>query len=135
MRKPDEVHGAVRRHARWARQAMLPVLLLTLALGTACRGNNTNEEAPEPVPPTFLSVRNQAFLDMNIYVFRSSQRMRLGTATGGNTTKFTLPPSLLFGTTPLRFQAVPIGNSNRAAITQEISVTPGDEVELMIPPN
>ena len=134
MRKSDEVHGRVSHLAHRMRQAMLPVLFFTLALGAACRGNTTDGEAPEPVPPTTLSVKNQAFLDMNIFIFRSTQRMRLGTAMGSNTTRFTIPPSLLFCTTPLRFQAVPIGG-NRASITQEISVTPGDEVELVIPPS
>jgi len=133
MKKVDEVYRGRRRHRRWMRLTMLPVLVCSLAFGAACRGNTTDEEAPEPQPPTTISVRNQAFLDMNIFVYRSTQRIRLGNAVGSNTTKFIIPPTLIFGTTPLRFQAVPIGG-NRQTITQEISVSPGDEVELIIPP-
>ena len=87
----------------------------------------------EPAPPTYLKVENQAFLDMNVYVYRSSQRIRLGTVNGNSTTRMRIPSNLLFGSTPLRFQADPIGG-NRASISQEISVSPGDEVMLTIPP-
>ena len=87
----------------------------------------------EPVPPTRLKVENQAFLDMNIFVFRSSQRIRLGTVNGNSTTRLTIPANLIFGATPLRFQADPIGGS-RQSISQEITVSPGDEVVLTIPP-
>ncbi len=88
----------------------------------------------EPVPPTRLRVENQAFLDMTIYVYRSSQRVRLGVATGNSVTRLTIPSSLIFGATALRFQADPIGG-NRTPLTQEITVAPGDEVVLTIPPN
>jgi hypothetical protein len=71
---------------------------------------------------------------MNIYVYRSSQRVRLGTATGNSVTRLTIPANLLFGATPLRFQADPIGGS-RSPISSEITVAPGDEVVLTIPPN
>ncbi|MDB4916593.1 MAG: hypothetical protein JWM95_4237 [Gemmatimonadetes bacterium] len=104
-----------------------------LAFGAACHNASNEDETVEPMPPTTLTVKNQAFLDMNVFVYRSTQRMRLGTATGSNTTKFTIPPTLLFGTTALRFQAVPIGG-NRQSVSQEISVTPGDDIDLMIPP-
>ena len=134
MSRVSELYRGCACHRRWLRVTLLPVLVSAFALGTACRGNTNSEDVPEPVPVTTLSVKNQAFLDMNIFVYRSSLRTRLGTASGSNTTRFTLPSSMLFGTTPLRFQAVPIGG-NRASITQEIAVTPGDAVELVIPPN
>jgi hypothetical protein len=104
-----------------------------LALTSACAMNNSPEEAAEPVPPTTLRVENQAFLDMNIFVYRSSQRIRLGTANGNSTTKMTIPSNLIFGATPLRFQAEPIGG-NRQSVSQEITVSPGDEVTLVLPP-
>jgi len=40
---------------------------------------------------------------------------------------------LVSGLTPLRFVADPIGG-NRASVSQEITVAPGDTVVLMIPP-
>ena len=119
--------------ARWSRLAMFSLMLCALAMGSACSRNTKEDEAAEPVPPTILKVENQAFLDMTIYVYRSSQRIRLGIANGNSTTKFTIPANLLFGSTPLRFQADPIGR-NRQPVSQEITVAPGDEVTLTIPP-
>lgn len=114
---------------RWNPRRFLPLLLLTaLACST---GSN---EPREPQPRTTLMVDNQANLDMTIYVIRSGgSRERLGTATAHTRMTFTIPDRLMFGLTPLRFQADPIG-ANRAPVTQEITVTPGDEVRLIIPP-
>lgn len=119
--------------ARVSRFAMLSILMCSLALSAACVGNKKEDEAAEPVPVTMLKVDNQAFLDMTIYVYRSSQRVRLGIANGNSTSRFVIPSNLIFGSTPLRFQADPIGR-NRQPISQEITVTPGDEVVLTIPP-
>src|SRR3954462_1526027 len=114
------------RRAAW----MMAVALSTLAAG--CSRNNPDPNA-EPAPVTRLRVQNQAFLDMTIYLYRGPQRMRLGVANGNSTTRFTIPASMIFGATPLRFQADPIGSS-RNSISEEVTVNPGDEVTLMIPP-
>lgn len=127
------IEREVRKWWRAQRGAwMLGVACLVLA-GACARTNDPNEMV-EPVPPTRLRVENQAFLDMTIYVYRSSQRVRLGIATGNSTTRLTIPANLIFGATPLRFQADPIGG-NRASVSQEISVSAGDEVTLTIPPS
>ncbi len=105
-----------------------------MALMSACSMNKKQDENAEPIPPTRLRVENQAFLDMTIYVYRSSQRIRLGVASGNSTSRLTIPQNLIFGATPLRFQADPIGG-NRTPISQEITVSAGDEVTLTIPPN
>ena len=60
-------------------------MMCALAMGAACSRNTKEDEAAEPVPPTILKVENQAFLDMTIYVYRSSQRIRLGIANGNST--------------------------------------------------
>jgi hypothetical protein len=97
-----------------------------------CSMNKNTEEAAEPAAPTYVRVENHAFLDMTIFVYRSSQRIRLGTATGNSTSRLRIPNDLIFGSTPLRFQADPIGG-NRQSVSQEISVSPGDEVIMTIP--
>lgn len=132
MRIEREGRGGWR--ARGGRRALVMVVMACLAFASACSRNKNPDEMAEPVPPTRLRVENQAFLDMTIYVYRSSQRIRLGTATGNSVTRLTIPPNLIFGATPLRFQADPIGG-NRAPISSEITVAPGDEVVLTIPPN
>ena len=132
MRIEREGRGVA--HARGRRGMTMAVLVACLALASACSMNKNPDEMAEPVPPTRLRVENQAFNDMTIYVYRSSQRIRLGTATGNSVTRLTIPANLIFGATPLRFQADPIGGS-RAPISSEITVSPGDEIVLTIPPS
>jgi hypothetical protein len=79
-----------------------------------------------------VRVENRAWLDMNVYVLRGSQRVRLGNVTANSTRVLRIPQSLVFGATPLRFLADPIG-SRRTPISHEIVVRPGDEVTLYIP--
>ena len=107
------------------------VASLGLALG-AC-GGSKNRSAPIPQPRTTLRVENQGFSDMTIYAIRSGQRVRLGNAPGNTNTVFTIPANLIFGATPLRFLADPIG-SNRTPVSDEITVQAGDQVRLVIPP-
>lgn len=108
-------------------------LATVLALSGACnafrRGAGTNGSDQ----PTVVEVDNQGFLDMAVYAVRSGQRLRLGTATGNAKTNFRVPSALINGLTPLRFVADPIGG-NRASISEEITVAPGDTVGLLIPP-
>lgn len=113
---------------RHARTGLAALVLLGLV---AC---SQQGEPREPQPRTTLEVDNQANLDMNIYVVRSSgARERLGTATAHTRTTFTIPERLIFGLTPLRFMADPIGGS-RTPVSQEITVQPGDNIVLRIPP-
>jgi hypothetical protein len=133
MQKVIEVPGMHAGRARAARVAMYVLMACTLTLAAACSTNSKQDQDAEPVPATMLKVENQAFLDMTIYVVRSSQRIRLGVANGNSTARFVIPANLIFGSTPLRFQADPIGR-NRAPVSQEITVSPGDEVILTIPP-
>src|SRR2546423_271607 len=83
--------------------------------------------------PTIVEVDNQGFLDMTVYAMRSSERIRLGIATGNGKTNLNVPSILVSGLTPLRFVADPIGGA-RASVSQEITVAPGDTVVLTIPP-
>jgi hypothetical protein len=92
-----------------------------------------NASAPSG-PQTSLKVDNQAFLDMTIYVMRGVERVRLGIAPGSSTAAFVIPRDVVQMSMPLRFVADPIGSS-RASISEEISVRPGDEVTMQIPPN
>ncbi|MEP6729470.1 MAG: hypothetical protein ABJE10_02475 [bacterium] len=134
MLKVIEIMSVRVSGAHIRRTALLLLLACALPLGAACSGNSKEDQAAEPVPATMLKVENQAFLDMTIYVLRSSQRIRLGTANGNSTTRFTIPSNLIFGSTALRFQADPIGRT-RQPVTQEITVSAGDEVVLTIPPS
>jgi hypothetical protein len=105
---------------------------IILGLAAGCNRNRVHTEV-DPDAPTTLVVDNQAFADMTIYVIEGSRRVRLGMATGNSKTRFTLPKYLVRTISAVRFQADPIGSS-RAPISDQITVTPGDEVTLRIPP-
>jgi len=111
----------------------LTVIALLLLGITACSGFKRGSASPENAA-TILQVDNQGFLDMTVYALRNSQRVRLGSATGNTKTNLTIPSDLVFGLTSLRFIADPLGG-NRASVSQEITVAPGDTVVLTIPPN
>ena len=112
-----------------SRRLFLPLLLAATA--AACAGRS--REPVDANAPTYLRVTNQAFLDMNVYVLRGSQRLRLGTVGANQTARLKLPDNLVFGATALRFMADPIGSS-RTSQSFEILVSPGDEVVMTIPP-
>ena len=114
--------------------------LLALVLGiavvgsSACVHRSAIQEARDAIAPhTFVKVENQAFLDANIYVIASGQRQRLGTATGSGANTFEIPRSIMFGPTQLSFLVDFVG-SQRTPISESITVSPGDTVVLMIPP-
>lgn len=105
-------------------------LVSAVAVLSAC----TSSQGPQqPDVATALKVDNQSSSDMTIYALRSGQRIRLGLATGLKVSTFTIPSSLIFGATPLKFLADPIG-ANRLPVSDEITVSPGDVVTLTIPP-
>jgi hypothetical protein len=108
------------------------LLLATLLLAAGCHRRGGDSDAVMTAP-TMLRVDNRAFSDMTIYVLRSGQRIRLGIAPGNSTARFQIPSHVIFGATPLRFLADPIGASG-TPVSEEITVQPGDEVVLMIPP-
>lgn len=108
---------------------ILGALLVAAAVGCASAPRN---EADELARRSTVTVDNQSFSDMTVYVTRG-QRVRLGTAQGKAKTVFTIPRSLVGGTSTLRFIADPIGSS-RQSVSEEIAVSEGDEVGLMIPP-
>jgi predicted small lipoprotein YifL len=105
---------------------LLVLLVATTSCGTSRRG---------PVPEgerTTVEVRNQNFLDMNVYVLSGSQRIRLGTVNGLSTRTLTIPRSLVFGFASVRFEMNPIGSRARP-VSQEITVSEGGQIVLTIP--
>ena len=93
---------------------------------------STGSSASRDLPATVV-VDNRALLDHTIYVLRGAQRVRLGVATGLQKTTMTIPAGIVLGATSLRFLADPIGGT-RNPVSEEINITPGDEIGLTIPP-
>jgi hypothetical protein len=115
------------RTVRWA-----AILLVAMAaVSCARRGPETDVD---PDAPTTVVVDNQAFLDMTIYVYEGARRVRLGIAGGHSETRFTVPKYLVRNLTQLRFQGDPIGG-RATPFSDQIQVSPGDEIVLRIPPS
>ena len=84
---------------------------------------------------TRVHVENRAFLDMNVYVITDGGgRTRLGTVTGNTDQDFVIPEYVVGPANQVRFLVEPIG-SNRAPVSNSLSVRPGETVTLTIPPN
>lgn len=106
--------------------------VVALALLSVGCGPGLQSESTEPEERTTLRVENQNFLDMNVYVVRGGQRIRLGTVTGLSTHVFTIPPSIA-RSSPLQFEVHGIGGRGNPR-SETITVQPGDEIRLTIPP-
>lgn len=87
-----------------------------------------------PQAEVAVNVENQNFLDMNVYLVRSGQRIRLGTVPGLTSRVLMLRPEYVGYGAELRFEVHPIGG-RADPISETISVRPGDVIHLTIPPN
>ena len=105
------------------------IVAAAVAFVPACASSKNFQERPR----TTVTVDNQALADMTVYVFRGSQRIRLGMATGLRKTTFTIPQGIVFGATSVRFMADPVGGA-ATPVSEEITVSEGEEVVLRIPP-
>jgi hypothetical protein len=110
------------------RLGLVAAIALLAAFCTRAHLNDT----PGSTTRTILVVDNQSPLEVTIHALRDGQRRRLGQATALGTTRLTIPESLMFGPTSLRFEVDPIG-SPRTVMSQQLTVVPGDEVTLRIP--
>jgi hypothetical protein len=109
-------------------------LILVLAIASiGCRTGKASRNTDEGPLRTTIDVQNQDFNDMTVYVIVNGARTRLGTAPGNKTTVLTIPEYLLFGTTFVRFVCDPIGGT-RTPVTEEIDVSPGDQLVMIINP-
>jgi hypothetical protein len=113
-------------------RSLIRTLTLT-TLGVVLMACGASRGPARIEPTTTVRVENRGFSDMTIYVVQSSRRVRLGLATGNQTTVLKIPANMIFGMTELRFLADPIGG-DRTPISESITVSPGEEVTLMITP-
>ena len=107
---------------------------LGLALSLSACAHHLPPAANGPQPDTYVYVDNQGFTDMDIYAISGGQRIRLGTATGVRKSRFKLPNYLVGAGQQLRFLARPIAG-NRSPVSEQITIQPGEDVTLTIPPS
>ena len=116
--------------------ARIAVAVVMMGVASACTHNASKNVGGEDFDAdTRVRVENQAFLDMNIYILSDGGgRRRLGTVTGNTSQTFVIPKDIIGPANSVRFLAEPIG-SNRAPVSNSLSVLPGQTVTLTIPPN
>lgn len=107
------------------------ILLSAFLLSSLLAGCSSSEELANQ-PRTTVEIINNNFYDMNIFIVRSGQRIRLGNVRGNGSRVLTIPAYIADTGGSFRFLADPIGG-NRGPISQEMYVNPGDEVRLTIP--
>ncbi len=115
---------------------MCAAALIAVLTPVACAHSgksNPGDNDPQIDARTRVKVVNQALQDMTIYVVtENGQQIRLGLANATSSSTFDIPASLIYsGMTVLQFMAVPIAGS-RNPFTQQLSVEPGDMVQLTI---
>ena len=122
------------RNMRNMRNILALALVASLGTTAACGRPGRPSEAVAPAETTTVTVRNNRFYDMNVFVVRDgATRVRLGMVTGNSSARFTIPGYLVgFGAT-LRFIADPVGPSG-VDVSENLPVQPGDRVQLDITP-
>lgn len=107
--------------------------LALVALLSACHRNAVPREGDDGPATTTISVENHDFYDMTVYAVANGQRVRLGIAPGNRTTELTVPGYLVNGVAQLRFLCDPIGGG-RTPVSEQINVSPGDQLVMIINP-
>lgn len=115
------------------------VLLVVLPACSSSTADPAAQPAPAPEGQNArLDVSNRSSFDMDVFAIRSGQRIRLGTAPGGETSRFTLSPGVIVGGGSVYFEAVPsrrVGvDSGGIVRTDNAQVRAGDVISLDVPP-
>lgn len=110
-----------------------PRLAFALVVAVAaCSRNNPETGADfEPRPePISVFVRNENFLDVNVFVLTGGVSRRLGQVNGNSSGDFKLNASFANGQS-VSVTAVPIGQSTRY-VSPGLQVRPGQRIEVRI---
>ncbi len=101
---------------------------------TGCYKNRVEEGMLAEETAT-VRVENDNVSSMRVSVVRapSGTEYRLGTATGMTSTDFQIPRSLLNGVSELTFEITPL-SGGQARFSRTITISPGEELILRIPP-
>ena len=101
-------------------------LILVLA------GCSSSRESSSAFRPTKVEVSNNNFHDVNLFIVRGSQRVRLGFIQSNATRVLDIPTYIASAGGLVLFVADPIG-SNRRPFSQEFYIEEGQTLQLIIP--
>lgn len=94
----------------------------------AQQSGSSNTPAPNR---TTLTVENNNFQDVTVYLIGGSTRTRLGTVTSMKQEEFRIPQTLASGVADLVIEAVPFGNGETYR-SPTFQITPGSQVSLRV---
>lgn len=120
----NQTRRAMRHRARCCAVAM------TLAALAGCSRNKIDtgqDYRPNPIP---VHVKNENFLDMNVYVVVSGVARRLGMVTGNGKGDFKIDWNVVYGQS-IVLRAIPIGG-NGGITSPALNVGEGQEIEFRI---
>jgi len=109
---------------------MLGIGALSAVLGAAACVAPRETSNIAPTTPIAVAIRNQNFLDVNVFAISGSMSHRLGTVMGNGVANFSLNPA--YAMPDLRIVAVPIGGRGRVS-SDRILASPGDSLQFDIP--
>lgn len=112
---------------------LTPAALLAVSLAACASGGSQKSPSPSSGSEPHLQVVNRSSADVDIYLIRTGQRIRLGLAPNNQTTKFSLTPALTIGAGTVRFEAVPVVGGNTIS-SDPTTIQPNVTVTLDVPP-
>jgi hypothetical protein len=118
--------SVVRRSARLTPLAL--ALTAALVVGGCGRHSVDTEPQADPNAPTELTVNNQHWLDVIIYISHDGQTTRVGTVTATSTAVFNLAPWMLGQSRLIRLVGDPVGEDGNIG-TELLKVQPGQIIE------
>jgi len=101
----------------------------SLACATNRNASGTSLLADELAPT--VTVSNDNWLDVAVYVVHGTSRFRIGTVGSTTSRTFKLPKEGENGATPLQIMADPIG-ATRRYITDPVTLAPGQRLEVKV---
>ncbi len=115
---------------RLSHATSLVVALVLSASACSGRQNVEDDATPEadPMAPTPLTVDNNHWLDIVVFVFHDGELSRVGTVTAASSTNFFLPNWMIGQSRNIRLLADPIGSED-AVGTETIHIQPGQFIE------
>lgn len=102
-----------------------------LAVGAACAGTGSGKAARGDA---FVEVTNHNLLDADVYLISGGQQHRLGLVTTNGRERFRVPSRLVAPPGYVQVAADLIA-SRGAFVSEELSMTPGDVVRLVVQPD
>ena len=103
---------------------------LAVPMASACAHAAQASGDVAPVTAIGLRVRNDNFLDMDVYAVSAGLATRLGTVTGNSRRNFVLDASMADGE-DFRIVATPVGGNGRAT-TGNLAVSPGQLIDFTV---